>query len=448
MADYDAIQESTSGGPAAGGFNYTTGGFAVSGAQGPEVVPGLLVTAELPRVLEVSPMVGPGLSGREHGCQALIGQDLWERRYNGRSTAIGATLVLDDQPCTVVGVMARGFHVPGVRDDQIWVSVPFDPPKRRGGFFVNTIVRVPRGLDAESAATRLTGMVTPILHDRYGITNAWQYRFRPEREALVGDVRETLLTLLAGVSLVLLVAIANVANLLLARGTVRMRELAVRASLGARRGRLARQLLTESALIGLLGGAVGLGIAVAALRVAGSAASAVIPRMNEVRLDPVIVAFALTTGLLAGLLAGVLPVLRLPWARLGPWLHEGGRSTSETARAGHLRRALIVVEIALTLMVLTGSSLLVKSLLRAEHADPGFRAEGVLKFQLTLPDDPYKEKDRFATFLANADARFRALPGVSGVAASAALPPDLLTFSNNYTVEGLVADSAGQERRR
>jgi predicted permease len=265
----------------------------------------------------------------------------------------------------------------------------------------------------------------------------------PEREVLVGDVRETLLMLFCGVSLVLLVAVFNVANLLLARATARTRGFALRASLGARRGRLVRQLLAESALLGLAGGALGLAIAAVALRLASTAATAVIPRMHEVRMDPVIVSFALAIGISSGLLAGALPVMRLPWNRLGAWLRDGGRTTGEGAHTGRLRSALVAAEIALTLMVLTGSALLVKSLVRVHQEDPGFQSAGVLTFLLSLPDDPYKDDDRSRVFFASLDARLRGIPGVTDVAASSSLPPDLLAFSNNYTVEGLEPNAAG-----
>jgi putative ABC transport system permease protein len=444
VADYQALTETIEGVAEVGAFFYPDSGFAVAGRDGAEVLQGLFITGELPHVLQVSPIVGPGFSGATKDCQALIGEDLWQRRFAGRSDAIGQTLTLDEKPCTVVGVMARGFHVPGERKDEVWVRVPLDPPKRRGGFYIHTLVRVPPATSADQVAARLTTLVAPILRERFGIKESWRYGLRSERDLLVGEVRETLLMLLAGVALVLLVAIFNVANLLLARGTVRTRELAVRASLGARRSRLARQLLTESALLGLLGGALGLAIAQASLRLASTAATAAIPRMHEVQLDPTIVIFALVLGIAAGLIAGVLPVVRLPWTRLGVWLREGGRTTGEGAHAGRLRGALVAAEIALTLMILTGSALLVKSLLRVEHEDAGFRSEGILTFLLSLPDDPYKDNDtRTEAFFAAVESRLRALPGVTAVSASSSLPPDLLAFSNNYTVEGQTSNSAG-----
>jgi predicted permease len=443
VADYVALKEQSRGVAEIGAFFFPDGGFAMEGAESAEVVKGVFVTAELPAVLRVSPFMGRGFFGDPGECQALIGHDLWQRRFSGRPDAIGRRLVLDGESCAVVGVMPAGFHVPGQRDDEVWVRERLKPPTRRGGFFLDTIARVPDALTSEAAAARLTALVTPVLRDRYGITNKWKYGLRSEQDVLVGDVRETLLLTLCAVSLVLLIAIANVANLLLARGSVRTRELAVRASLGAGRARLARQLLAESAFLGLLGGGLGLLLAAVGIDLARNAAALVVPRMNEVRLDPVIVAFALAVGVAAGLAAGVMPVVRLPWTRLGTWLREGGRATGEGVRDGRLRRGLVITEIALTLTVLTGSALLVKSLLRLEREDPGFRPDGVLSFLISLPPEPYKDRDRTAAFVTDLDSRLRALPGVTAVAEASSLPPDLLTFSNNYSIEGATEDAAG-----
>jgi predicted permease len=443
VADYVALQEQSRGVAEIGAVFFPDGGFAMAGPDGPEVLKGMFVTDELTGVLRVSPVVGRGFSGNPAECQALIGHDLWQRQFGASADAIGRRLVLDGESCAVVGVMPAGFHVPGQRDDEVWVRGRLKPPTRRGGFFLDTIARVPDTVTPEAAAERLTSLVTPVLRDRYGITDRWRYGLRAEQDVLVGDVRETLLLTLSAVGLVLLIAIANVANLLLARGTVRTRELAVRAALGAGRARLARQLLAESALLGLVGGGLGLILAMLGIDLARNAAAVVVPRMDEVRLDPAVVVFALAVGVAAGLVAGVMPLVRVPWGALGTWLREGGRATGEGLRDGRLRRVLVIAEIGLTLTVLTGSALLVKSLVRLQREDPGFRPEGVLSFLISLPPEPYKDKDRTAAFVTDLDTRLRALPGVTTVAEASSLPPDLLTFSNNYSVEGPTLDTAG-----
>jgi predicted permease len=271
----------------------------------------------------------------------------------------------------------------------------------------------------------------------------WRYGLRPLKETIVGDIKPTLTLLLGAMALVLLIATVNVSGVLLARGTVRMREMAVRASLGAGRARLARQVITESALLGAIGGV--LGFLLAALLVSGAAriAEGLIPRMNEVTTDGMAAAFALTCGMLAGVLAGVLPALRLPWDHLLTSLRDAGRTASAGPGYGRVRQALVVAEIALTVMIVTGAMLLAKSLFRLQAVDPGFHAEGVLTFRLSLPVNPYGTDERQAAFFAALEERLRAVPGVSSAAFAMALPPDLLPLSNNYTIEGSSVGSQG-----
>ncbi len=339
--------------------------------------------------------------------------------------------------------MPAGFNVPGQRHGAVWQRAIARQPTRRGPFYLNTIVRLARDVTPEAAAAKLTAAVTPVLRDKYAVKPTWRYGLRPLKETLVGDVRRTLLLLFGAMAFVLLIAIVNVMNLFLARGTVRARELAVRASLGAGRGRLARQLLAESALLGSLGGAAGLGLAWTLLHVAGASATLAVPRLDEVRLDAALVMFALACGIGAGLVAGTWPALRLPWTHLVNVLRDGGRSGSAGSLHGRTRQALVVAEIALTVMVLSGAVLLTKSLLRLQAIDPGFRPDGVVTFRLSLPDDSYGNEDRIALFAADLENRLRGEPGVSSVAFALSLPPDLLVMSNNYTVEGGTPDSTG-----
>ena len=230
--------------------------------------------------------------------------------------------------------------------------------------------------------------------NRDAVKPGWRYGLRPLKDTLVGDVRRTLLLLFGAMALVLLIAIVNVMNLFLARGTVRARELAVRSSLGASRGRLARQLLVESALLGSVGGAAGLGLAWTLLQVAGASTTLAVARLEEIRLHALLVLFALTCGIGAGLAARTWPALRLPWTQLVNVLRDGGRSASSGALHGRTRQALVVAEIALTVMVLSGAVLLTKSLLRLQAIDPGFRPDGVVTFRLSLPENPYGNEKR------------------------------------------------------
>ena len=282
----------------------------------------------------------------------------------------------------------------------------------------------------EAAASRLTAAVTPVLADKYAVKPTWRYGLRPLKETLVGDVRRTLLLLFGAMAFVLLIAIVNVMNLFLARGTVRAHELAVRASLGARRGRLARQLLAESALLGSMGGAAGLGLAWTLLQAASAWATPAVPRLEEVDVDAALVLFALACGIGAGLAAGTWPAVRLPWTHLVNVLREGGRGSSAGSLHGRIRQALVIAEIALTVMVLCGAVLLTKSLFRLQAIDPGFRPDGVVTFRLSLPDESYGTEDRVALFATSLENRLREDPGVSSIAYAFSLPPNLLVMSN------------------
>ena len=441
-ADFLALRESGAGVADVGGFTFPDAGFALRGNDGPEVVDGATVTAELSRVLQIAPLVGPGLSVATTACEVLISDALWQRRFGRKPDAVGRSLVIEGEPCAVVGVMPEGFDIPGRYGSSIWMGLRPGEPKRRGPFFINTIARLRPGVTPRQAEAALTTRVVAILRDRYGIRNEWRYGLRPEKDVLVGNMRETIWLTFGVVALVLCIAVANVANLLIARGAVRSRELAVRASLGAGRGRLARQLLTDGVVLGVMGGAIGLGIAVATLDVVRANLPALLPRMAEVRFDLPVVAFALALGIAAGLAAGLFPLARLPWAQLGQWVREGGRTSGESVRLGRLRRFLVIAEVALTLAVVCGATLLVKSALRLQAQDPGFAPHGVLSFRVGISETAYTSEQAHL-FFETLEDRLRALPGVRSVAYALGLPPNMLDVSNNYTLEGETGDSAG-----
>ena len=276
-ADLLALQEQGAGIATVGAyFTPEDDAFAMATPDGPTLVTGAVITADLPHVLGARPILGAGFSTGSSGStgqdalEALIGEALWRDRYAGSPDVIGQSIRLNSQPFTIVGVMPTGFNVPGQRQGAVWQRAIVRPPTRRGAFYLNTIVRLAGDVTPEAAASKLTAAVTPVLRDKYAVKPGWRYGLRPLKETLVGDVRRTLLLLFGAMALVLLIAIVNVMNLFLARGTVRARELAVRSSLGASRGRLARQLLAESALLGSVGGAAGLGLAWTLLHVAGA----------------------------------------------------------------------------------------------------------------------------------------------------------------------------------
>jgi putative ABC transport system permease protein len=426
-----------------GAYYLPDGGFALETPAGPEVIEGGFVTPELPRVLGVTPILGASFSSQRGSREVLISESLWREHFGGRSDALGESLTLEGEAFTIVGVMPAGFNLPGRRNERVWVRAQPDAPTRRGPFFLKAIARLASDAPPTTAESALTSATIPVLRDRYGVVDTWRYGLRPLKDVLVGDTRETLLLMFAAGALVLLIAVANVANLLLARGTLRTREIAVRASLGASRGRLARQLLAESVLLGLIGSAAGLAVTFGVAHVARTEAATIVPRIDEVGVDRAVVLFALASGIAAGLAAGLLPVLRLPWTRLSEWLRAGSRAAAEDVRQGRMRQALVVAEVALALTVVTSAGLIVKSLLRLHEANLGFRPQGVLSFRLALPEQPYAAVDRAQAFMASLEDRLRGLPGVRSVGVAMSLPPDLLVMSNNYTVEAAAPNTAG-----
>jgi predicted permease len=418
-------------------------GFAMQTENGPQLVSGAIVTDGLPGVLGIHPVLGAGFSRTPNAPEALISATLWRDRYAASAEAIGRPIVLDGDTYTVVGVMPAGFNVPGQRDGAAWLKATTRQPTRRGPYYLTTIVRLGTGVTPDTAAARLTSAVSPVLQAKFAVEPNWQYRLRPLKDTIVGDLRQTLFLLLAAMALVLLIAVVNVTNLLLARGGVRARELAIRASLGAGRGRLVRHLLAESALLGSIAGIAGLGLAAAVHRFAGTMAQRIVPRMNEVALDGTVLIFAVVCGAASGIVAGTLPAVRLPWHRLASSLRDSGRSATEGAGRGRTRQALVIVQLGLTVAVLTGAVLLAKSFVKLQSLDPGFRPDGLMTFRLSLPDDPYSNEERLAVFLAELEGRLRGVAGIKSVAYSISLPPDLLVVSNNYTVEGSAAGSQG-----
>jgi predicted permease len=443
-ADFAAVEEQGADIVSAGAYFPPDDGFAMATPEGPKLVDGAIMTAGLPAVLGISPIVGAGFSTTPNAPEALIGEALWRERYGASAAAIGQPIVLDGDSYTVVGVMPAGFNIPGQTKGLAWLKALTRQPTRRGPFYYLTIVRVKEGQTPEAAAARLTASVSAVLRDRFGVEPNWQYRLRSLQETMVADVRQSLLLLLGAMALVLAIAVVNVANLFLARGTARAREIAVRASLGAGRGRLARHLLAEAALLGAVGGTAGMGLAYLLLGLVSQEVARVLPRANEIRPDTGMAIFALVCGIGAGLLAAVVPAARVPWGRLATFLREGDRSASAGGPVhGRARQALVVAEIALTVAVLTGAVLLAKSMMRLQDVNPGFRPEGLASFRLTLPENPYDTDERRAAFLTGLDERLRADTGANAVAYAFSLPPNLLVMSNNYTVEGASVGSAG-----
>lgn len=400
---------------------YTRASATFSEGEEVERVAGAAVTADFFPLLGVEPALGRtfGVAELDAGVGDLIvlSHGLWTRQFGADRSLIGSRIQVDGGTLEVVGVMPRGFAYPDVAEfwrPLIRTEAEAGLFDSRVSFWLRTIGRIaPTATFAQTNAE--LAAVTQRLTEEYpealeGI-GMWA---EPLRDTIVGEVRPALLVLLGAVGFVLLIACANVANLLLARGAARQKEMAVRAAMGASGGRLARQVLTESLALAAIGGAVGVLLAVWGTGALIAASPPDLPMVEHVGVNGEVVGFAAGIALLTGLLFGLAPALQARAATLGSVLREGGRGGSGD-RVGRVRPLLIMLEVALALVLLVGAGLLVRSFAALQSVDPGFRTENVLSFRMTLPATRYPGAEELRAFRAELTSRLEAMPNVESV---------------------------------
>ncbi len=367
----------------------------------------------------------------------VLGDALWRERFGADPGIIGRTIQLDGVSTEVVGVMPRGFAFPAER--HAWAPIEYDTnfvSGQRGAWYLSVIGRLQPGATPEQAAReaetigRSLAKQYPDANEGIGIT------VYPLLEAMVGEIRRSVLVLLGAVGVVLLIACANVANLLLARAAARQSEMAIRTALGAARGRLIRQLLTESVLLSVVGGAFGLLFAVWAVEILLGLQPEGIPRLDNVGIDLRVIAFTFALAVLTGIVFGTAPALAATRDSFSSSLKEGGRGALTSAGGARLRSLLVIVEMALAVMLLAGAGLLIRSFARLQAVDPGFRPDRTLTFELTLPDVRYKEDPPRVDLFDRLLPRLRALPGVESTAGVMGLPLSGMTFNISFEVGG------------
>jgi predicted permease len=365
---------------------WTYGGGTISQPGDAEYVNGRQISSQLFSVFRVTLSEGrPFLPEEDRPGAApvvIISHELRRRRYGGRPTAIGLPLHLDGKPYTIVGVAPDGFQLDGTAGVFIPLGQNTEPRMRiREANFIHVVARIRDGVTAVQAQAELSS-ISERLADQFPEANVGHsFRLQPLDQELVGDVRSTLWLLLAAVSLVLLIASVNVASLLLARAVTRERELAMRAALGASRGRLVRQCLTESAMLGLLGGTLGVFLAAAAIRPFVLLWPGSLPRAEEVQLDWRVLLFAVVVSLFSSFLFGLAPALRVPARRLEQAFRGGGRTIAGTARRLH---GFVISEIALAVVLLVAAGILGRTMLRLSSSDPGIEIHNVLTARVAL----------------------------------------------------------------
>jgi putative ABC transport system permease protein len=379
----------------------------------------------------------------------VIGYGLWQRRFGGDQNIVGRTLILNQAPVQVVGVMPAAFKFPRAETD-LWVPLAFDA-KRTAPYFFQVVARLKPGLSTSQAQVETTeilqnfGRQHPNLSESAGLNegNGPRTIVKPIKEALVGRTEKPLLVLLSAVALVLLIACANVANLLLARATARTREMAVRVALGATRWRLLRQLLTESVVLSGLGAIAGVALAAYGIQLLDKLPIAGIARIEEVRLSGSVLAFTAGLAVFTGLLFGFMPALRAYAMGVASGIREGVRGTVAHRR---LNAALVVVQFALSLVLLIGAGLLLKSFQRLESVDLGFNPEQTLMMAATLPRIKYENEEKALLFYNSALEQLKNSPGIKSVGLTTNVPFGHDGDSDGFLIEGLEENATESEQ--
>jgi putative ABC transport system permease protein len=394
----------------------------------PEEVAGLLASSDAFSALGVTPAFGRTFTASEdeqgNDLVIVLSHEFWQTRLGGRSDVLGTAITTNGSPRTVVGVMPPGFTIIGQKADFMipygWTLERLRASPGRGSS--HGLARLRDGVSLEQAADDMKNIAAQLEKEAPQRNAGWSATLVPVHEQMVDQIRPALLVLAGAVMLVLLIACVNVANLLLARSTVRQRELGLRTALGARRGRLVRQMLTESVLLAVAGGIAGLALAMAFHRglLALVADRIPVPRLDQVALDLPVLAFTMAVALATGLVFGIVPAL-VATGSANDALREGGRHGGGP-RSRRVLGTLVVAEVGLSLVLLAGAGLLVRSFIRLQNVDPGFRAEGVLTARVQLPAARYSEPTRSAGFFTDAVSRVAVLPGVRSAAGVSFLP--------------------------
>jgi putative ABC transport system permease protein len=408
---------------------YWTGNADLSGdGAEPEAVPRAGVTTGFFSVLGVQPVLGralvpeddkPATFNEGRGTVAIISHGLWKRRFGSDPAIVGRVVQMKSRPLTVIGVMPPGFEYP--EQTQIWVNSAVNLAEEpRDNRAWSAIARLNPNVDLKQAQTRVSAINARLDQQFHDTNKGWDASLWTLHERLVREVKPSLLALLGAVGLVLLIACANVANLLLARSAARQKEIAIRAAMGASRTRVLRQMLTESILLSAIGGIAGLVLSIWLTDVLMSMLPEGGPRLEHIGIDYRVLTFAFGISALTGVLFGIVPALQASKLDVTSALKEGGRS-AEGHRRTSARSLLLIGEVALSLMLLVGAGLLIKSFLRLQQVRPGFNAHNVLMANLALPYPKY-QYDQFEEFFRRLTERLEASPGVQAAGGSLNLP--------------------------
>jgi putative ABC transport system permease protein len=424
--------------------------FNLTGAGEPERIAGQRVSAGLFPLLGVEPQSGRALlpeedqPGRDR--VVVLSHGLWQRRFGSDPSLVGRSISLNGESYAVAGVMPPGFQFPD-RETQLWVPIAFSSEEaaNRGRHYLSVVARMKHGVTLRQAQGEMDAIAARLREQHPDENRDLGATVTTLHEHVAGEIKPALLVLLGAVGFVLLVACANVANLLLARAAARQKEIAVRVALGASRLRLVRQFLTESVLLGALGGGAGLLLSVWGVGLLKTFIPEDISQAAQVSVDARVLGFTAAVSLLTGLVFGLAPAAQASRFNLNETLKEGGRDSAAGARGNRLRNLLVVTEVALALVLLVGAGLLVNSFLRLRGVDPGFRTDNLLKMTVLPAEQKYPDRARRAVFYTELLNRVKTLPGVQSAAVTTSLPLTATGDSQGFSVEGR-PDPPGERR--
>jgi putative ABC transport system permease protein len=424
---------------------YNYGAFNLTGDGEPKTVMAMLVSGDFFPAMGVQPVLGrtilPPDAHAGHDRVTVLSHKLWQQRFAGDRSIAGKTILLNDQSYEVVGVMPER----GEFDPDLWVAMDVaDEVIKVGRHSSFVFARLKPGVTLEQASTELNSIALGLEKELPSDNVGHRVAVVPVYEQVVKGARRPVLILFGAVAFVLLIACANVAHLLLTRAAAREREIAIRTALGARRGRLIAQLMTESLLLASIGGALGLLLAAWIVDLLPGIKAVEIPRLAEVKLDGrVLIVTALLT-IITGMISGIVPAFRGSKLRLAQWLVEGARASAGVR--GRIAGAFMVSQVALALVLLVGALLMLRSFARLTGVDPGFQPEHALAVEIALPPARFAQPQQQAHAIDNLIARVRALPGVQAVGATTQVP--LTHCCNNYpvTIEGKPAPPPGKDQ--
>jgi len=412
------------------------------GTGDPERLRALNVTEGFFAMLGAQPQLGRDFLAEEdqvgHNNVVILSYGLWQRRFSGDPKILNQTITLNRQAYTVIGVMPATFHFgSGENELDLWTPMAFteEQAQNHGGHNLVAIGQLKPGVTVDQARAEMSA-IAGRLAAQYPVDIGWDVKIMPLLEFSVRSIKPALLVLLVAVAFVLLIACANVANLLLARAAGRQKEIATRTSLGASRWRIVRQLLTESLLLSLLGGALGLALAKWGMDLLLTLAPPDLPRLNNVSLDGRALAFTATITLLTAVIFGLVPALQCSKPNLNETMKDAGRGSTEGGRRQRIRSTLVVLEVATALVLLVGAGLMIKSFWQLQKVDPGFNPDNALTVQVSLPKTKYPEESQQVAFFQQLIERVATLPGVQSAGAGHVVPLSGNDFVLAFEIDG------------